>query len=392
MDHNQDIKILLQKFVLNQCTPQETEQVIAYYRQNTLTDDFPTVEEVKELLGTFPEMGTETADAIFAEIMAKGNEANVITLNQNSTSYKKYISIAAGFVLLFGVGIGYLSTTEKTTVGTKHPVLNGTEITLQLENGNIQIISEDGTTTVTDADGNVIGNKNGNSIVYNTSTDVKELVYNTITIPNGKRFKLQLSDGTQVHLNAGTSLKYPVNFIAGQNRKVFLDGEAFFDVAKDAAHPFVVNANKLDVRVLGTHFNVSDYPEDEAADVVLVEGSVAMHAASERFSAENSTLLKPGFKGSFSKENGSIKVKQVNTSMYTAWINGGLVFRNMAFKSIIKRLERHYDITIENQNGALANERFNASFKNEPVEKVLSYFNDIHGISYTKKNNQIIIK
>jgi hypothetical protein len=391
MNHNQDIKILLQKFVLNQCSAQETEQVITYYRENTLTDDFPTVEEVKELLGTLPEMDAETANVVFSGIIAKGNEAKVIHLSRNKRTYKKYISIAAGLALLFTAGISYLRY-ERAANGTAKPVLTGKEITLQLENGNIQVISEDGTTTVTDADGNVIGNKNGNSIVYNTTSDVKKLVYNTITIPNGKRFKLQLSDGTQVHLNAGTSLKYPINFIAGQNRKVFLDGEAFFDVAKDAAHPFVVNANKLDVRVLGTHFNVSDYPEDEAADVVLVEGSVAMHTASESFSAEKSTILKPGCKGSFSKENGSIKVKPVNTSMYTAWINGGLVFRNMAFKSIIKRLERHYDITIENRNGALANERFNASFKNEPVEKVLSYFNDIHGISYTKKNNQIIIK
>ena len=115
----------------------------------------------------------------------------------------------------------------------------------------------------------MVGNQNGNKIVYDTETTLEKLVYNTIKIPYGKRFELQLSDGTIVHLNSGTTLKYPVKFIASGNRQVFLDGEAFFDVAKDKTHPFVVNADNLNVRVLGTHFNVSNYPEDKLTDIVL---------------------------------------------------------------------------------------------------------------------------
>lgn len=393
MNHNQNIKPLLQKFVLDKCSPKEIEAVVAYFRQNELTNDFPTIEQVKTLLGTMPQMDDQKADSIFTAILSQNNTKEQRKLKHTGRSYKKYIGIAAGLAFILTAGSLYLNTENSNNAGIpKKSALSGNEITLQLENGNVQVISEDGTTTVTDAKGNIIGNKTGNSIVYNAANKINNLVYNTITIPNGKRFKLQLSDGTLVHLNAGTSLKYPVNFIAGHNRKVFLQGEAFFDVAKDAAHPFVVNANKLDVRVLGTHFNVCDYPEDTNADVVLVEGSVAMHTANESFSTENSTVLKPGCKGSFSKEKGDINVKTVNTGIYTAWINGGLVFRNMPFKNIIKKLERHYNISIINTNLALANERFNASFKNEPVEKVLSYFNEIHGITYTKKNNQIIIK
>ena len=203
---------------------------------------------------------------------------------------------------------------------------------------------------------------------------------------------MQLSDGTTVHLNSGTTLKYPVKFIAGENRQVFLDGEAFFDVAKDKKHPFIVNADNLNVRVLGTHFNVSNYPEDAVTDVVLVEGSVGMYNVKEEFDANKNTVLKPGYKGSFNKQNNVIFTKPVITDIYTSWINGGLTFRNMTFKNIITKLERRYNVTIVNKNEKLANEKFNASFSDESIEKVMSYFNDIHGINYTIKNNQILIK
>ncbi|MEO8255562.1 MAG: FecR family protein, partial [Flavobacterium sp.] len=191
--------------------------------------------------------------------------------------------------------------------------------------------------------------------------------------------------------NSGTTLKYPVKFIAGANRQVFLDGEAFFDVAKDKKHPFVVNANKLNVRVLGTHFNVSSYPEDDMTDVVLVEGSVGMYSSSEEFNADKNTILKPNFKGSFNKNNNHIDTKEVNTDMYTAWINGGLVFRDISFKNICKKLERQYDVTIVVKNQKLANEKFNASFSDKPIEKILSYFDAVYGIDYTRKNNVITI-
>ena len=133
-------------------------------------------------------------------------------------------------------------------------------ITIQLEDGNTQIINENRTSQLIDKNGNVLGQQSGNQLVYNSDVKNDVLVYNTLTVPYGKQFELQLSDGTNVHLNAGTSLKYPVKFVKGKNREVFLNGEAFFNVAKEVNHPFIVNANEIDVRVLGTQFNISSYP------------------------------------------------------------------------------------------------------------------------------------
>lgn len=394
MNSNSEIKGLLQKFVLNQCTPEETNEVIAYYKKNQLTDDFPTVEDVQNLLDEMPKMDKQTADDIFMNILSASKEEKeetVIEMPARKPNYRKYISIAASVVVLLGIGFFYKQNLV-TKPAEKEFDFKSTDIVLQLENGDIQVISEKNSSIVKDAKGNIVGNQTGDKLVYENSSNPEKLVYNTIKIPYGKKFRLQLSDGTFVHLNSGTTLRYPIKFIAGENRQVFLDGEAFFDVAKDKKHPFIVNADNLNVRVLGTHFNVSNYPEDALTDVVLVEGSVGMYESKEQFDASKNIILKPGFKGSFNKENAKISTKAVLTDIYTSWINGGLTFRNMTFKNIITKLERRYNVTIVNKNEKLANEKFNASFKEESIENVMSYFNDIHGINYTIKDNQILIK
>ncbi len=394
MNSNSEIKSLLQKFVLNKCTAEETNEVIAYYKKNQLTDEFPTVEDIQNLLGEMPKMNQQTADDIFLNILSVSKEnETTISIAPKKSNIRKYISIAASVVVLLGIGLAYQNGVFTKAEEQKFD-FRSNDIVLQLENGNIQIISEDNSVQVRDSKGNIVGNQSGDKLVYENGSDPEKLTYNTIKIPYGKKFQLELSDGTLVHLNSGTTLKYPVKFIASENenRQVFLDGEAYFEVAKDKKNPFIVNANELNVRVLGTHFNVSNYPEDPVTDVVLVEGSVGMYRSNEEFNADKNTILKPGYKGSFNKESAQIFTKPVMTDIYTSWINGGLTFRNMSFKNIITKLERRYNVTIVNKNEKLANEKFNASFKDESIENVMSYFNDIHGINYTIKNNQILIK
>ena len=172
-----------------------------------------------------------------------------------------------------------------------------------------------------------------------------------------------------------------MKFLTGKTRQVFLKGEAYFDVAKDEKHPFVVNADHLNVEVLGTQFNFSSYPEDIETDVVLVEGSVNLYSTSNK---NNNVLLKPGFKGSLHKKTtDTIATNPVITSIYTSWINGELVFRNITFGNILKKMERHYNVDIVNNNTQLSDEKFNASFRNEPIEKILEYFKITYNINYT---------
>lgn len=261
-------------------------------------------------------------------------------------------------------------------------------IVLELENGKTEILNLSGTKLVQNEKGIVIGKQSNNVIQYSDDAQIEKLVYNTLKVPFGKQFDLILSDGTKVFLNAGTSLKYPVKFLPGLKREVFLTGEAYFDVTEDKAHPFIVNANELDVAVLGTQFVVSLYEEDRETSVVLVDGLVNLSQGN----ADKDVRLTPGTRGVLDKGSDSIRKSSVNTGVYTAWMQGVLVFRNETFENIAKKLERIYNVSIISENPDFNQEIFNASFDNETIEDILSYFHDSYDMEYTIENNIIYIK
>ncbi len=278
----------------------------------------------------------------------------------------------------------YLNAPEKLVIPDEH-------IVLQLENGDTQVIKEDSTVEVLGVGGVVIAKQKGEQLSYTGETSSETLVYNELFIPYGKQIQLTLSDGTKVHLNAGTSLKYPVKFLKGKNRQVFLTGEAFFDVAKDTERPFHVNTDVLNIQVTGTQFNVSSYLEDMSSHVVLVEGSVGLYKKDQEFNDTKDIVLTPGLKGEWNKAIEDFSVQKVNTNQYTSWRKGELMFRGSTFKYMLKILERHYNIEIENKNRELEAILFNASFKKEPIENILSYFDDVLGLEYSIENNKVII-
>ncbi|MEN0048639.1 MAG: FecR domain-containing protein [Bacteroidota bacterium] len=308
--------------------------------------------------------------------------------NNRFVALLKYAAIA-----VIGIGIGYYLQNNAQNEN-KVVVLQEDAITLELEDGNVKVISLDGASKVVDAKGNVLGVQDGNKLMYDTDAKTEKLTYNTLNIPYGKRFDIVLSDGTTVFLNSGSSLKYPVNFIAGQNRQVYLDGEAFFEVTEDKKHPFIVDAQEINVEVLGTKFNVSSYQNDTRIDVVLVEGSVSMDSKEKNTSTNSLVVLEPGFNGSFNKKQKVISTEKVNTSLYTSWRTGIMTFRDQPFREIVRKLERVYDVSILIENSSIANERFNASIETdiESIADVLGYFNKLYEIEYEITEDGILIK
>lgn len=328
---------------------------------------------------------TKTVD--LDESFEKFGKTILQSSNKKQHSVTTYLKYAAMIAVIFGAGYFYMNH----SINNKPSLIIPDEaITLTLENGNIQVISEDGTTKVVDSKGNLIGTQQGTALIYKSDTAIEELAYNTLTVPYGKRFDIVLSDGTKVLLNAGTSIKYPVKFIEGENRQVFLSGEAFFNVTKDTDHPFIVKADGLNIRVLGTQFNVSSFPEDEFTDAVLVEGSVSVYKNTDNYS-DTSQLLTPGHKASLHKTTANISIEKADVALYTAWTNGKIIFRHMPFNNIAKKLERHYNVIITNNNNELNDELFTASFDIETIEQVFKTFKSIYHIDYTIKDNEIII-
>jgi len=265
-------------------------------------------------------------------------------------------------------------------------------ITLQLSNGDVKVIAKEGSQKIINAKGQVVGSQEGDKLNYKNDIYLEELVYNELTVPYGETFQLVLSDGTQVHLNAGTFLKYPVKFIKGENRQVYLKGEAYFDVSKDVLHPFIVNVDAINVRVLGTQFNVSFYPEDENVNTVLVEGSVRVYKEGEIYNVANSSLLKPNQKAAWNRVDKEISISSVDTSIYTAWTEGKLKFIEASFNGILKKLERRYNVTFQNNYKKLEEIQYTATFDIEGIEQVLKVFSEYASFSYTiDKNRRIII-
>lgn len=302
--------------------------------------------------------------------------------------YTRIMKYAAIAILFLGIGYfyqqGYFTKNSEIIIPKE-------SITLQLENGDIEVINEDGSKNIIDNQGNLLGSQNGSQLVYNNSVSKEKLVYNTLSVPYGKRFEIKLSDGTNVHLNAGSSLKYPVKFIEGENREVFSEGQVYFDVTKDENHPFVVTTDKISVRVLGTQFSVSSYTEDKEVSTVLVEGSVSIYDNNKSFNPETATLLNPGFKADWNKKKGLIKIQEADIEMQTAWIDGKIIFKHVPFEDIVKKLERHYNVEIINNNKGFSKDLITASFDVETIEAVFKVISEIHPINYKIESNKVII-
>lgn len=373
-NENTQIQDKLRKFINNSCNDDELNDVINYFQKITSSNELPSVDEVLALINEKPTLDKTSVEKSFKKI--------TYLKNRKQNLYRS-MSIAATVTLLLSVG--YYSFFNQNSTKKVEIVNNKNQITLTKQDGSVKIISKDKSEEITDNLGNVIGYQKGNSIVYNDNSKAEKLIFNELTVPFGEKFDLTLSDGTTVKLNSGSSIKYPVKFFKGQNREVYLKGEAFFNVSEDKNDSFIVAADALNIKVYGTAFNVSSYAEDTYSNVVLVKGSVSLYADKN---SNNELKIKPGTKGSMYKESKKITTEPVSTKIYTAWIDGGLVFRNMKLKNIIKRLERHYDVVITNNNKNIENETFNASFHNVPLEKVLSYFKSSYHINYTIDSNK----
>ncbi len=331
----------------------------------------------------------------------KTNEWRKLKKHTEPQGKLRYLSIigrvAAIFVGVIGIAYFYFNGNpfgEQPQLDIKKE-----SIVLELEKGAFEELSETEQKQVLDSKGRVVGVQEANVLNYFTpeeSTDETEkreeaLVYHELTVPYGKTFQVVLSDGTRVHLNAGSSLRYPIKFLKGKKRKVFLQGEAFFNVAKDEDHPFIANAEALNIRVLGTQFVITSYPEDPRINTVLVEGSVGIFKNGKEFSEEHHTKLEPGFKAAWNKTDDDISIERVNVDIYTAWIDGRIVLSKMPFNDILKKLERKYDVSIENNNKLLGEEIFTASFDVETIEQVLTSFSKNYPFEFSVENNRIII-
>jgi len=232
---------------------------------------------------------------------------------------------------------------------------------------------------------NVLISKSPNSqLVYNDSkfekSDNRMPVFNTIYIPKGGEYQLILPDGSKVWLNAQSSLKYPIHF-EGKERQVELNGEAYFEIAKDKSHPFKIMANGMQVKVLGTHFNIMAYKDEASVKTTLLEGSVQIKKG------VNEQIIKPGEQAIVSKD---IEVIQVNVEEAIEWKNGNFNFSHEDLASIMRKIARWYNVSITYE-GKITNASFVGTIpKSTQIDQVLKYL-ELTGLVHFKITERRII-
>lgn len=374
------IEQLIVKFITNQATTDEIDALSAWLDEN---------EDNQQVFNDFVKTNYAVDSAIhtFGTKRVKKRVLEKIRENKNNffaARIQPYFKYAALFLLFFSAFYFYQKDDSLSKKETRRN-LKEEMITLQSDNGSIQVVNPNTTRNVIDVSGKIVAKQDRNKIVYSGEVETDHLVYNTINVPYGKRFELVLSDGTNVHLNSGTSLRYPVQFIKGENRQVYLDGEAYFEVTKDPKHSFLVSSSDMNVKVLGTKFNVTSYKKDAKTYTVLVEGKVA---ASDKLNKEE-VILKPGNRVYF--EGNDLKTEPVDVDKYVAWVYGKLLFVDDSFGVIANKLERKYNVKITNNYEALNDIVITATFKDESIDQVLKTFQTYKDFNYAIKNQVITI-
>ena len=207
---------------------------------------------------------------------------------------------------------------------------------------------------------------------------------NELIVPRGGEYQIVLADGTQVWLNSATKLIFPQNF-TGKERRVVLSGEAFFEVARDENKPFIVETSRMDVKVLGTRFNVNAYTDNEMVSTTLVDGSVEVASGTQK-----PITLVPGEQAY--GEAGELEKREVNVRLYTSWIDGRFMFNNVELEEIAKQISRWYDVEIFFTNENVKKIRFTGGMvKFKPLDDLIRMIESTSSVCFSVKGRTIVI-
>lgn len=370
-------KSLLTKYAAGQCTPEEIAVVESWYLQHEYDDNLTEDERLSDM--------QEIHSHLISEINRKPKPAHKLW---------PFIIAAASVLIFLSIGGYFLLKKQGDQQLVKirtHDIPPGNyKAILTLTNGKQIVLSnfqngkflQQGKVSISKSqDGHIIYQAPENSEATN------KLVYNTITTPPGGEYRVTLADGTNVWLNSASSITYPTIF-NNKDRTVQITGEAYFEVAHNAAKPFRVKSNGQTVEVLGTHFNINSYADERVIKTTLLEGSVKLTTS------DHVVVLLPGKQSQVSftgNSKGIFKgIQNVDTDECIAWKNGFFQFDKADIKTVMRQIARWYDVDISYE-GKINNRVFSGSiYKNLSASKALQLlsFTDVH---FTIDGRKIIV-
>jgi transmembrane sensor len=375
---------LLEKYLAGKSTGKEEALLDEYYKRLQAMSDV--------------DLSDAQEHAMKASILEK-IESRISTPEEQSKqtlkrSYRIWYA-AASILIMIAVGSFFIRRDKKAEMVNKVPGATKQDIrpgsnkaVLTLSSGEQIVLTQPHAGILAREGGTQIIKKENGELVYNlgdkTSAHNTKPVYNTITVPRGGQYQLVLSDGSKVLLNAASSLTYPAEF-NGRYRNVELKGEGYFEVAKNASMPFIVKANNVEVRVLGTHFNISAYSDDANITTTLIEGAVSMNKGKQ------TKLLAPGQQGISAYTTSEISVQPANIEQTVGWVKGNFVFKDLNIKEVMRIASRWYDIEVEYRGNVQSKKFGGTTSRFSNITELLDYMKITGGVNYKIEGRRVIL-
>ncbi|MDB5117626.1 MAG: FecR family protein [Mucilaginibacter sp.] len=375
---------LYSKYLAGECTPHELELLDEYQDELDLMDFDWHGEPIDQ---------QEIHDRIWLRV-SESRKASV------KSKLKKFrqLQVAAAILLIaapFALWIiksQHKKDENKALSKNNHSKVTpgGNKAFLTMANGSIITLTDARNGQLaTQAGIQISKSKNGMLVYHFGKADEKQTnssadVINTITTPRGGQYQVILSDGTKVWLNSATSLRFPVAF-TGNSRNVELNGEAYFEVTKNAEKPFTVQANGTTTQVLGTHFNVNAYNDNAEVTTTLLEGSVRLQKG------RTNAMLVPGEQGTILNNGISIAIKTADIEEVMAWKKGYFIFHDENIINIMKQVSRWYDVDVEYENGVKDKEFGGTVSRYKDITELLNNMELTQAIHYKLEGRRLYI-
>lgn len=329
-------EILVDYFDGAELSPEETIILEKWMRHPVNMELFVVLENMhtgkclREQIQNVPQQGMQL---ILQKIKASRNK-KFKRLSGYSAAACLTLLLVAGFLYwLYPVG-----HSDKMPVNEMELAVNKSFARLTLADGQIVSLHADREQVIV-ADSFLKIENTNNTLIYNKHITKEKIEYNTITIPVGAEYNIRLADGTKVYLNAGSELRFPVTF-TGKTREVYLNGEGYFEVAKDSARTFKVHTGDMTAVVLGTSFNVRSYSDQNRIATTLEEGHLKIICRHKEYN------LTPGYQVQYDKQSGESRLRQVNTKYYTSWKDGYYWFNETSLEEVMEILAKWYDLNV----------------------------------------------
>ena len=378
---------LYEKYMSGQCTADEKKLLDTYRDEMTLSDDGWDDDLVKE-------------EDVRTRIWQRLNDnRKIIQLPSRKIAKYRWLQVAAVFLAVLFAGIFFIQRKKNHETGTvkltnkeqKSILPGGNKAYLTLANGSRIVLDDAQNGKLATRPGVTVSKAGNGMLVYhftnsnNNTAAATTPEFNTITTPRGGQYQVVLEDGTRVWLNAASSIKFPQAF-TGVTREVELTGEAYFEVAKNKAKPFIVQANGTRVQVFGTHFNINAYGDNNKVTTTLLEGSVRMSSGS------SAVMLVPGQQGDAVNGGAAIKVSPADMQQTMAWKNGLFIFHDLNITEVMKQVGRWYDIDVEYRDDDVKKNEFGGTIsKYKNITELLDVMVLTRSIHYKIEGRRVII-